>query len=122
MRNLERYSLMYSHRSPHLCEGDIFIAQVPVPVSSASGAATTPNLSEGMGAPSVVPADASMAYLRILDTDVALGTARIADMMGVSQRTVRRHMSDLVREGLVQSTGENHSRAYRLTSLGRNSM
>ena len=95
-RNLFKYAWAYGGGQPVLTEGDLFTAQVPV----ASGAGAARKL------------DVDWVIERMLESYGYLTVAAVAGVSGVTERTVRRHVSEMVSAGKLEATGETRSRRY----------
>ncbi len=93
LRNLDKYSKLYSGKVPVLEDGDIFRAYVPVEYGA-----------ETRGADS-----ARILALSIVERDGFVTSASLASAAGVTARTAQRYIKKLVVDGsLVASNGAAH--------------
>ena len=97
-RNLFKYSWAYGGGSPSLTEGDVFVALVPLRAENSKG--------------TTIPLDVDSAIVRMIETSGYATVANIASVTGVTQRTVRRHISLLVSEGKLKAEGSTRDRRY----------
>lgn len=95
-RNLFKYSWAYGGGDPVLTEGDIFRAEVPISASA--------NVAQKLDVDWVI-SKMLMAYGYVTIQDVS-------SVAGVTSRTVRRHLADMVSEGLVRAEGDSRSRRF----------
>lgn len=97
-RNLFKYSWAYGGGSPSLTEGDVFVALVPLRAENSKG--------------TTIPLDVDSAIVRMIETSGYATVANIASVTGVTQRTVRRHISLMVSEGKLKAEGSTRDRRY----------
>lgn len=95
-RNLFKYSWAYGGGQPVLTEGDVFTAQVPI-----GGTAT-----------SAQKLDVDWVIARMLESYGYVTIPAVANIAGVTERTARRHVSDMVSAGRLNVAGEARSRRY----------
>lgn len=95
-RNLFKYSWAYGGGQPELIEGDVFEARVPV----ASNSESSQKL------------DVDWAIERMLESYGHVTVAAVANIAHVTERTVRRHISDKVSAGELLGMGETRARKY----------
>lgn len=95
-RNLFKYSWAYGGGQPVLTEGDVFVASVPV----AGTSETAQKL------------DVDWVIARMLESYGYVTIPAVADISGVTERTVRRHISDMVANGALGASGETRARRY----------
>ena len=95
-RNLFKYSWVYGGGQPVLTEGDIFTAEIPV----------------GGTAEEAQRLDVDWVIERMLESYGYLTVASVAKISGVTARTVRRHVSELVAQGRLKADGEGKTRRY----------
>lgn len=91
-----KYSWAYGGGQPELVEGDVFDARVPV----ASSLETVQKL------------DVDWVIERMLESYGYVTVTAVANIANVTERTVRRHISDLVDAGKLLGTGETRARKY----------
>ena len=101
-RNLFKYSWAYGGAQPVLTEGDVFEASVPILRGAASAMGASFDVDEVI-----------FDMMRDYGYATVSGVAAIA---GVTERTVRRHISALAAEGRVVATGTTRNRRYLLPS------
>lgn len=117
-RNLVKYSSLYSGESPTLHDGDVFVARVPVPWTSAMAHKT----SRAEAAPSAkTPRDSARneieeAMVRLLKQNGSITSTQLAQAADVTPRTALRHLTDMVKQGKLVASGQNRNRVYRLRS------
>ena len=97
-----KYSWAYGGAQPVLTEGDVFEAFVPILKGAASAMGTSFDVDEAI-----------FQMMRDYGYATVPGVAAIA---GVTERTVRRHISPLVAEGKIVATGTTRDRRYLLPS------
>lgn len=111
LKNLYKYSRIYSGADPVLTDGDVFTAFVPLS-------------SEHQSVPKHEVSAVSDSSTQDLDTVIvgllkqgrALSTAEIAPHVSVSERTIRRHLAQLVAQGTIQVAG---TRPYKYVLVSR---
>ena len=95
-RNLFKYSWAYGGGQPVLVEGDVFKATVPLgSVGRVKG---------------VADVDAVIERMLVDYGSVSVGT--VADVAGVTERTVRRHIAPLIKDGKLVAVGSTRNRRY----------
>ena len=98
LRNLNKYSKLYSGKVPILEDGDVFRAYVPIEYGA-----------ETRGADS-----ARVLALSIVDRDGYVTSASLAAAAGVTSRTAQRYIKKLVADGsLAPSKAVKHG--YRMS-------
>lgn len=95
-RNLFKYSWLYGGGQPVLMEGDVFTAKVPIE-GSADAASRI---------------DVDWVIDRMLESYGYVTVPAVANISGVTERTVRRHISERVEAGVLRPTGETRRRRY----------
>ncbi len=99
-RNLFKYAWAYGGSQPVLTEGDVFEAAVPILKGSASAMGTSFDVDE--------------VIFRML-SDYGFATVPgVAAIAGVTERTVRRHLTPLVADGTIIATGSTRNRKFIL--------
>ena len=97
LRNLQKYSRLYSGKPPELRDGDVFRASVPT---------TPPSAVRGVkGARSAVEL--------LLQRDGGVSSSSLAKYLGVSSRTAQRYLRALVEDGFLTRDGDT-THAYKL--------
>lgn len=113
-RKLWKYSQLYTGREPELTEGDVFRAFVPVPDVVGNTAEST--MVPTIGVPAKVD---SLGKVRsaVEKLAVRLDTFSVSDVtaveQSVSERSARRYLADLVKEGVLVVEGGGRSTRYR---------
>jgi ATP-dependent DNA helicase RecG len=117
VRNLYRYTKIYSGGEPELIEGDVFRTIVPLDLSltgMSDNGSLSDNVSDKMSDNGKVsdkkPADVLTAYLKSNGEITATDAAKI---IGRSPATARRLLTQLVDEGVVVANGGNRNRKYK---------
>lgn len=95
-RNLFKYSWAYGGGQPQLVEGDVFEARIPV--------SSTPESAQKL--------DVDWVIERMLESYGYVTVAAVANIANVTERTARRHVSDLVNAGSLMGAGETRARKY----------
>ena len=101
-RNLFKYSWAYGGSQPVLKEGDVFEATVPLLEGVTSAVGTTFDVDE-------------VIFRMMRDYGYAT-IPGISSIAGVTERTVRRHLSSLVADGRVVAIGSTRKRRFVLPS------
>ncbi|MDR1961702.1 MAG: putative DNA binding domain-containing protein [Gracilibacteraceae bacterium] len=108
VRNLYKYTKIYSGGEPELIEGDVFRTIVPL------GIYVSDKMSDKMSDKSnTADKKYSDALLAHLADNGEISTAEAASIIGRSTKTARRVLLQLAREGLVRPTGGNRNRKYK---------
>lgn len=95
-RNLFKYSWVYGGGQPVLTEGDVFEARVPVSTDAESARKL----------------DVDWVIERMLESYGYVTVAAVANIASVTERTARRHVSDMVNAGELLGVGETRARKY----------
>ena len=95
-RNLFKYSWAYGGGQPILTDGDVFRAEVPIEGSVKAEARL----------------DVDLVIRRMLESYGYITVSAVADIAGVTQRTARRHVSEMVSAGDLKAVGETRARRY----------
>lgn len=95
-RNLFKYSWVYGGGQPVLTEGDVFEARVPVSTDAESARKL----------------DVDWVIERMLESYGYVTVAAVANIASVTERTARRHVSDMVNAGELLGVGETRVRKY----------
>lgn len=95
-RNLFKYAWAYGGGQPMLMEGDVFEARVPVSVASESARKL----------------DVDWVIERMLESYGYVTVTAVANIASVTERTARRHISDLVNTGELVGVGEARVRRF----------
>lgn len=98
-RNLFKYSGLYGTAQPVLVEGDVFDALIPMSAPTAKFKAH----------------DVDDVVLRMAKDRGSVTTAEVAEAAQVTPRTALRHISALVKDGLLFPKGGTKSRRYVVT-------
>ena len=106
VRNLYRYTKLYSGGEPELIDGDVFKTIVPLSLSDTS---MSDNVTDKMS---------DNAYRKIiisyLEKKTEITTAKAAELIDRNPKTARRVLLQLVDESVVIASGANRNRIYRL--------
>lgn len=107
VRNLYKYSQLYSGAAPDLSDGDFFEAFVQVPDVGVNV--------KSAGESSRIPmADAvERAAFELLAISDMVSARSVAERLNANQRTVRRHLSALVSKGVLTTEKGGRSTVYR---------
>lgn len=95
-RNLFKYSWAYGGGQPVLTEGDVFRADVPIAAVSGS----------------LRKLDVDWVIQKMLESYGYVTVSSVSSIAGVTDRTVRRHIADLVSRGVLTSQGESKLRRF----------
>jgi ATP-dependent DNA helicase RecG len=109
VRNLYRYTKIYSGGEPELVEGDVFRTIVPIELSDVS-ASDKNKMSDKMSDKRY--RDIILTYLA---NNAEISAAEAAEIIGRTAKTARRVLIQLVDEGVVITTGANKNRKYKAT-------
>jgi ATP-dependent DNA helicase RecG len=107
VRNLYKFTKIYSGGEPELIEGDVFRTTVPLNLSLTG---MSDKVSDKRKMSDKRQRDALMAYLRSNGEITATEAAKIITR---SPATARRLLAQLADEGLVAATGGNRNRKYK---------
>lgn len=101
VRNLVKYTRMYSGGTPSFRDGLVFTAFVPTrPVAHGAG-------DDGH-------ADIAVAVAALFKDNREITTAQVAESTGESVRAVRRWLAARVRDGKLVAVGQTRNRRYRI--------
>ena len=126
MRNLYRYTKLYSGGEPELIEGDVFKTIVPLQgVGAVEFSGDVPNVEVAGKLPDEVAkklTSAEEAFLSSLmpsfDAREWMINAEVRAATGKSEGSVKRFMRNLTEKGALEARGETKSRQYRLCQRG----
>lgn len=102
-RNLFKYSTAYGGADPVLAEADVFEALVPLASSKTT---------------SRTPLDVDKAIANMLAEQGYIQIADVAKLANVTERTVRRHVSPMVKAGDLVASGPRNERRYIAVGTG----
>lgn len=107
MRNLNKYSQIYSGQEPVLSDGDIFEAFVPVNfvMSPKARPSTNHNNPESQGTSAVLQ--------KLLQSKNTFTAHDLAHQAGVTDRTARRNIAKFIDQGLIEALGKGNARKYQ---------
>jgi len=108
VRNLYKYTKIYSGREPELIEGDVFKTIVPIALSDTS---MSDKMSDNH---QVSHNNYRLKLLGYLSRNTEISAAKAAVIIGRSTKTARRVLLQLVDEGVVAAVGANRNRKYRV--------
>ena len=100
VRNLYKFTKMYSGGEPELTDGDVFMTIVPY----------TNLLSDNEEMSDKKYRDIILAYL---DKNGEINAAEAAKLIGKNPKTAKRVLLQLISEGIVTATGANRNRNYK---------
>jgi ATP-dependent DNA helicase RecG len=117
VRNLYKYTKIYSGGEPELIEGDVFRTIVPLDLSL-TGMSDNGNLSDNVSdkmsdkqkMSDKKPCDVLIAYL---ESNGEITATEAAKIIGRSSATARRLLTQFVYDGVVVASGGNRNRKYR---------
>ena len=123
-RNLYKFSRLYTGKDPVLEDGDRFTAFVPTPPVMASAAGSEDNRDASASKEKIGAIDGSRGSRtraeveRVVDDLIARygsfpASAVSERVTSVGERTVRRYLSDMVKEGKLVSAPRGRSTTYR---------
>jgi ATP-dependent DNA helicase RecG len=104
VRNLYKYTKIYSGDEPELVEGDVFRTIVPMALSDISESKNDKMSDKKHRG----------ALLATLASNGEISASEAAMIIGCSAKTARRVLLQLVDEGVVTATGGNRNRKYRV--------
>lgn len=107
VRNLYKYSQLYSGTAPDLSDGDFFEASVRVPDVGVNAK------SAGEGDATSMADAVERAALELLAVNDAVSARSVAERLDANQRTVRRHLAALVGKGVLTTEKGGRSTVYR---------
>jgi ATP-dependent DNA helicase RecG len=102
VRNLYRYTRIYSGREPELIEGDVFTTIIPLTRSVTVG--VTEKVTEG-------EAD----VIRLIEESPATTQAAMAERLAVSRKTIAARLAALKEKGVVYREGSDKKGTWRTT-------
>ena len=118
VRNLYKYTKIYSGKEPELIEGDVFRTIVPLLLSDiylSDNGKMDDKLSDKMSDNySVSDKKYRPILLEYLNKNSEMSAAEAAEIIGRSAKTARRVLLKLVDDGVVAATGANRNRRYKL--------
>ena len=109
IRNLYKYSQLYSGTAPDLSDGDFFEAFVQVPDAGATAKSAGEKNHVSSMADTV-----KQAALELLGASDMVSARLVAERLNANQRTVRRYLAALVSEGVLTTEKGGRSTMYRL--------
>jgi ATP-dependent DNA helicase RecG len=122
VRNLYKYTKIYSGGEPELVEGDVFRTIVPIALSDTemsdkmadNGEMADKVSDNGKMSDKVSDKNSREALLLYLRGNGEVTAAEAAKILNRSVQTARRVLSGLVSEGAVVASGANRNRTYKL--------
>jgi ATP-dependent DNA helicase RecG len=117
LRNLEKYSVLYSGQEPLLEDGDVFRASVALP--DAAAAETAPG---GDAVPTRArrhTADVAQVIRDLLGTREAITAKDVAQAAGCSLRTAQRYLKDFLARGELAANERSGRMEYRQPAPGK---
>jgi ATP-dependent DNA helicase RecG len=137
VRNLYRYTKIYSGGEPELIDGDVFRTIVPLSLSNglmsnymgfsvsdnqpmsdkmSDNAAMSDKVSDKMSDNATMSDKVhSNAILEYLSKHGEINSATTAQVIGRTPGTARRLLSQLVNDGVIEAIGANRNRKYKLS-------
>jgi ATP-dependent DNA helicase RecG len=113
VRNLYKFTKIYSGGEPELIEGDVFKTIVPLSLSDIEVNDKLP-MSDNVSDKKSDNAHRK-AILAYLEKNREINTATAAKLIGRTPKTARRVILLLIDEGIVVASGANRNRVYRIT-------
>ncbi|MDR1328781.1 MAG: putative DNA binding domain-containing protein [Oscillospiraceae bacterium] len=107
VRNLYKYTKIYSGGAPELVEGDVFRTIVPIALSDTK---MSDKMSDNRAMSDKKYRDALLAHLA---DKGEISASEAAAIIGRTAKTARRVLLQLVGEGVVAATGGNRNRRYK---------
>ena len=114
VRNLYKFTKIYSGGEPELVEGDVFRTIVPLSLSDISGANNGKMSDKMSDKPGVTGKKHHATLLAYLAQNGEISAAEAARVIGRTAKTARRVLLQLVAEGFVVTSGVNRYRRYRI--------
>jgi len=114
VRNLYKYTKIYSGGEPELIEGDVFRTVVPIGLSDtimSDNGNMDDKMSDKYSVSDKKHRPVLLAYLAEKDE---ISATEAAEIIGRSAKTARRVLLELVDEGVVAAIGANRNRKYRM--------
>jgi ATP-dependent DNA helicase RecG len=112
VRNLYKYTKIYSGSEPELLEGDIFKTTVLLAVSDKVSDKLSDKLSDKVA--SKVEESFLKSIVPFLEKNGKIHAQTAAELTGKPAASVRRYLKNLVDSGLLTSSGANKNRIYQL--------
>ena len=124
VRNLYKYTKIYSGKEPELTEGDVFKTIVPISLSDTS-VSDNGNMSDKMSdkmSDNVKMSDNNYRsmLLECLLKNSEISATEAAEIIGRSAKTARRILLQLADEGVVTVMGANRNRKYKARDYSAN--
>ena len=114
VRNLYRYTKMYSGGEPELIEGDVFKTIVPLDLSTTQMGDKLVDKSK-MGDKRVDMAEEFLKILRpYFDRNEWIDTSTACEIANKPPTTVKRYLKKLTELKILEARGANKNRQYRL--------
>ena len=117
VRNLYKYTKIYSGGEPELIEGDVFRMIVPIELSDndkmSDNVSDNLNMSDKMS-DNLPDKKYRVAILSHIAKNGEISATEAATIIGRTTKTARRVLLQLVNEGFVVSTGANRNRKYKI--------
>ena len=98
VRNLYRYTQIYSGQDPQLIEGDVFKTIIPLTMSEDTHVGIDVGIDVGIG-------ESAQLILTALRADPTMTAARLADTLDITERQAQRLVAQLKQRGLVRREG-----------------
>ena len=100
MRNLYKYTRLYSHAEPVLTEGDVFKVLIPLRLEANRDANMKPIEANGSEDEKI-----NDMILSIISEDPHITQGKLAEGLGVSRSTIQRATEALKKQGLLERIG-----------------
>ncbi|MCL2184522.1 MAG: hypothetical protein FWB86_01535 [Treponema sp.] len=120
VRNLYKFTKMYSGSEPELTDGDVFMTIVPytnllsdneeMSDKMSNNEEMSDKMSDNEEMPDKKYRDIILAYL---DKYSEINAAEAAKLIGKNPKTAKRVLLQLISEGIVTATGANRNRNYK---------
>lgn len=106
VRNLYKYTKMYSGSEPMLFEDDVFRVEVPLPIISG---ATLPINTDKIPINTDKRVEIILSYIR---ENGNISNKEACQLLGLSSSSVKKLFEKMVKDKIITFTGENKSRRY----------
>jgi ATP-dependent DNA helicase RecG len=102
VRNLYKYTQMYSGKEPELIEGDMF--QAIIPLNRAQDVPNVPN-----DVPNVPNEEIIRSIIEYIEKNPRITYTELAGALSVTRKTIQRNLVKLQESGLVRRVGNNRT-------------
>ena len=108
VRNLYKYTRIYSGKDPQLVDGDVFTTIIPMirPDGASNVSIGVPGVGVDVGV-DVGMGDSARLVLATIRTDPTVTAARLAESIGITERQAQRLVAQLRARGLIRREGSD---------------